>query len=111
MHLTKTYFMVPVQDMDRALRFYRDVIGLDVGFQSPYWSELCWRDATIALHLGGGTPGRESWLGFHVDDLDGAAAEIEAGGGTTGVERTEGGSRLLAVTDTEGNALTVGGPL
>jgi predicted enzyme related to lactoylglutathione lyase len=49
-------------------------------------------------------------LGFNVDDLDAAAAEIEAGG-ATGQERTEGGSRLLAVTDTEGNALTIGAQL
>ena len=111
MHITKTYFMVPVHDMDRALRFYRDVIGLELGFQTPYWTELSWRDATVALHLGGGAPERESWLGFNVDDLDAAAVEIEAGGGTTGQERTEGGSRLLAVTDTEGNALTIGAQL
>jgi predicted enzyme related to lactoylglutathione lyase len=108
MNITKTYLMVPVQDMGRALSFYRDVFGLTVGFESPYWSELSWRDATIALHLGGGDKERESWLGFNVDDLDAAAAEIEAGGGRLGPERTEAGARLLSVTDTEGNPLTVG---
>jgi predicted enzyme related to lactoylglutathione lyase len=108
MHITKTYFMVPVHDMDRATTFYRDVIGLEVGFQSPYWSELSWRDATIALHLGGEAQQRAPWLGFNVDDLDAAAAEIEAAGGTRGQERIEGGSRLLATTDTEGNGLTIG---
>jgi predicted enzyme related to lactoylglutathione lyase len=108
MHITKTYLMVPVRDMDRALTFYRDVLGLEVGFQSPYWTELSWKDATIALHLGSADEARESWLGFNVDDLDAAAAEIEAGGGQRGQERTQSGSRLLAITDTEGNSLTIG---
>ena len=108
MNITKAYFMVPVHDMDRALAFYRDVFGLELGFQSPYWSELSWRDATIALHLGGEDQAPASWLGFNVDDLDAAAAEIEAAGGVRGAERTEGGARLLSITDTEGNSLTVG---
>jgi hypothetical protein len=28
MNITKAYFMLPVEDMDRATRFYRDVLGL-----------------------------------------------------------------------------------
>jgi predicted enzyme related to lactoylglutathione lyase len=108
MIVKKVYFMVPVRDMDRAVSFYGDVLGLEARFRSPYWSELSWRDATVALHLGGADKGRDTWLGFNVDDLDAAAAEIEAAGGTRGEERTEAGSRLLTVTDTEGNLLTIG---
>ena len=108
MEITKAYFMVPVQDMDRALSFYRDVLGLEQGVRSPEWSELRWRDATIALHGGGLEDGRQSWLGFYVDDLDAAAQEIVTAGGARGEERSEGGIRLLAVTDTEGNSLTLG---
>jgi predicted enzyme related to lactoylglutathione lyase len=108
MKITKAYFTVPVADMDRALSFYRDVLGLSVGFTSPDWSELSWRDATVALHGGGGSEARESWLGFYVEDLDGALAEIEDAGGRRGEERTEGGVRLMSVIDTEGNSLTVG---
>jgi lactoylglutathione lyase len=81
MNITKTYFMVPVQDMDRALAFYRDALGITLRFSSPGWTELAWRDATIALHLGGTAAEREGWLGFEVDDLDAAVAEIEAAGG------------------------------
>jgi predicted enzyme related to lactoylglutathione lyase len=106
--ITKAYFMLPVQDMGRAISFYRDVIGLTVDFESPFWSELRWREATIALHGGGGGEGRESWLGFHVSELDTALAEIEAAGGRRGAERTEGGARLVAVVDPEGNTLTLG---
>jgi predicted enzyme related to lactoylglutathione lyase len=107
-NITKTYFMLSVSDMDRAVVFYRDVIGLAVDFESPFWSELHWRDATIALHGGGADEERESWLGFHVADLDAALAEVEAAGARRGEERTEGGARLVAVVDPFGNRLTLG---
>jgi predicted enzyme related to lactoylglutathione lyase len=108
MRITKTYFMVPVQEMDRALAFYGEVLGLKVVFSSPDWSELSWRDATIALHRGGNQAESQGWLGFEVDDLDSAIAEIVAAGGRREMERTEGGIRLVTVTDPEGNTLTIG---
>jgi len=108
MQITKTYFMVPVGDMDRAVAFYGSVLGLDVRFASPEWTELAWRDAVVALHLGGEPAGTRGWLGFEVDDIDAALAEIERGGGRRDSERTEGGVRLVTVTDTEGNSLTIG---
>ena len=100
--------MLPVTDMALARTFYRDVLGLTERFASPEWTELTWRDATIALHRGGGSGERESWLGFHVEDLEGALAGIEAAGGQRGRERIESGSRLVAVADTEGNWPTFG---
>jgi predicted enzyme related to lactoylglutathione lyase len=106
--VTKTYFMLPVRDMTRAVGFYRDVIGLVLVFESPFWSELRWRDATIALHAGGSEGDRESWLGFQVADLDSALIEVEAAGGRRGAERTEAGARLVSVVDPEGNMLTLG---
>jgi predicted enzyme related to lactoylglutathione lyase len=108
MNITKTYFMVPVQNMDRALTFYRDALGLTVRFASPDWSELAWRDATIALHQGGVANGSDGWLGFEVDDLDAALAEVEAAGGRRQTQRSDGGVRLVTVTDPEGNSLTIG---
>src|SRR5215831_5314411 len=71
--------MVTVSDMDRSVRFYRDVLGLKLKFQSPDWSEFDLGPNTLALH-GGGTPapppsgkeqlaGRAS-IGFNVEDLD-----------------------------------------
>jgi predicted enzyme related to lactoylglutathione lyase len=45
-NITKTYFMLPVTDMDRAGTFYRDALGLTEAFASPEWTELTWgRDA------------------------------------------------------------------
>jgi catechol 2,3-dioxygenase-like lactoylglutathione lyase family enzyme len=79
-NITKAHFMAPVRDMNRALGFYRDVLGLQVSFGSPEWTELAWCDGTIALHVAASVEEheRESRLGFEVEELDAAADEIEA---------------------------------
>jgi predicted enzyme related to lactoylglutathione lyase len=35
-----SYVIEFVGDMDRAVKFYRDVVGLPLKFQSPGWSEF-----------------------------------------------------------------------
>ena len=87
--------MLPVRDMDRMVAILRDGVGLTVEFYSPFWTELRWREATIALHAGGTGDERDSWLGFHVTDVDAALAEVEAAGGRRGNERSEGGRASL----------------
>ena len=47
--------MIMVSDMDRSIRFYQDVLGLKLKFQSPVWTEFDVDSATLALH-GGGKP-------------------------------------------------------
>jgi len=44
------YAIVFVSDMNRAVSFYRDVIGLNLRFQSPAWTEFATEGATLALH-------------------------------------------------------------
>jgi lactoylglutathione lyase len=44
------YAIVFVSDMSRSVSFYRDVVGLDVKFQTPAWTELSTGEATLALH-------------------------------------------------------------
>ena len=39
-----------VADMDRAVKFYRDVVGLPLKFQSLEWSEFATGAVTLALH-------------------------------------------------------------
>jgi predicted enzyme related to lactoylglutathione lyase len=41
---------VPVEDMGRAVAFYRDVLGLSVEMESDDWSELTAGDLTIGLN-------------------------------------------------------------
>ena len=39
-----------VADMDKAVKFHRDVLGLKVKFESPGWSEFVTGKTTLALH-------------------------------------------------------------
>jgi lactoylglutathione lyase len=44
------YAIVFVSDMKRSVSFYRDVLGLQLRFESPDWSEFATEGATLALH-------------------------------------------------------------
>ena len=66
----KTYIMLMVADMQRALRFYTEAFAVTVMINSPYWSEFSVAGATIALHAGGSGAETRTGLGFEVPDLD-----------------------------------------
>ena len=40
MEITETMVMLMAEDMDRAVAFWRDGVGLEVRSTSPFWSEL-----------------------------------------------------------------------
>ena len=44
------YVIEFVADMDRAVKFYRDVLGLSLKFQSPGWSEFSTGETSLGLH-------------------------------------------------------------
>ena len=50
MALKLTYVIEFVGDMNRAVAFYRDIVGLPLKFESPDWSELSTGETTLALH-------------------------------------------------------------
>lgn len=103
--------MLWVTDMDRAVNFYRDVIGLDVHTQSPNWSELTLGDSTVALHQGTNDKLRMTGLSFEVDDIGEACREIEVAGGSIVHPPRDGGIpglRLAEVTDPDGNRIQLG---
>src|SRR5215471_9012992 len=84
------YVMVTVSDMDRSLRFYRDILGLTVKFESKEWSEFITGPTTIALHGGGksvqgSSPSGETIagtcsIGFNVTDLELTFRELQTRG-------------------------------
>ena len=45
-----TYIIEFVSDMDRAIKFYKDLIGLPLKFQSPGSSDFATGEITFALH-------------------------------------------------------------
>lgn len=44
------YVIKFVSDMGKAVKFYRDVLGLQLKFESPDWSEFVTGETTLALH-------------------------------------------------------------
>ena len=46
-----SYVIKFVANMDRAVSFYRDTLGLALKFQSPGWSEFLTGETTLALVL------------------------------------------------------------
>ena len=44
------YVIEFVSDMNRAVKFYRDVLGFRLKFESPGWSEFVTGETTLALH-------------------------------------------------------------
>lgn len=59
-----------VAEMDRAVAFYRDTIGLELKFSSPGWSEFATGATTFALHPASeANPPGSTHLGLHADEI------------------------------------------
>jgi lactoylglutathione lyase len=94
-----------VADMDSAVKFYRDVIGLPLKFQSPGWSEFATGETSLALHPASASkPAGSVELGFHVDDLTKFHQEMSAKGVKFSMPPTkqEYGRMLAQFVDREG---------
>lgn len=110
MEVESIKYILMAQDMARAIRFYRDVIGLSVQFDSTEWTELTFGDAIVALHGGGTAASRKTGLSFQVKDIRAACAEIRAGGGSVSsppMARPGEPIKLAEVIDTEGNTFSL----
>lgn len=110
MDVQKVYFMLMAQDMVRAVKFYRDIIGLEVRLHTENWSELGNDESVIALHSGGNGEYRPTGLGFVVSDVDAACGEVCSGRGRvveSPVERKGEGIILARLADPEGNGFTL----
>ena len=106
MDVRKVVFMLMVQDMDRAVAFYTDVIGLELRLREGGWAELGYDDAVVALHGGGDGEYRSTGLGLTVADVAEACEEVTRGGGRVikaPEERAGVGIILAQLADPEGN--------
>lgn len=110
---TSMYFMLEVSDMERAVAFYRDVLGLSVKLHTPHWSSLTVDDATVGLHPGrSGDEQRDVGLGIDVAEANIIVTyeELEAAGATIVepvVKKPLEGIWLGRVADPEGNVIMV----
>jgi catechol 2,3-dioxygenase-like lactoylglutathione lyase family enzyme len=115
---------LPAQDLERARRFYSEKLGLEPSDERP--GGLLYRPAgggAFALFTSAGEPsGSHTQMGFEVEDIEAAVAELEARGvefDPAGVVDFEGnyaskgasGERGAWFRDSEGNLLGLGQPL
>ncbi len=111
MNVEQMKCMLWAVDMDRAVAFYRDAIGLTVRMESPYWSELEKEGFVLALHGGADEGRRKSGLGIQVEDIEAAVAEAaEAGATVLAPPKCEGAVHLAGLVDPEGNEFTFSQP-
>jgi len=106
-----TYVIKYVGDMERAVKFYKDQLGLALRFQSPGWSEFETGETTLALHLASPEkPAGTSQLGFGVPDIDRFYVEKKEDGLEFTSAPTESfGSRIARFMDSEGVECSVSG--
>lgn len=101
-------YLLMAQDMDRAVRFYRDTMGLSEGYVSPHWSELRFGDAILGLHGGGDGSRRQTGLSMQYEDVKKAfAMSLQSGAeAVQHPEQREGEPIILAsIADPEGNVI------
>jgi lactoylglutathione lyase len=113
------YVIVLVSDMKRSVEFYRDVLGLPLKFESPFWTEFATEGATLALHpTQTPAPAETSPIrnqagtcqpGFHVGSLDAFhAAMLSKGVRCLEPPRPlEGGGRLAVYADPDGLPISI----
>ncbi|HYL46963.1 MAG TPA: VOC family protein [Candidatus Limnocylindrales bacterium] len=106
------YVIEFVADMDRAVKFYRDVVGLPLKFQSPGWSEFATGETTLALHPASdkNLAGKID-LGFKVGDIQKFYQEMQAKGVkfTMPPTKQDFGGTLARFVDSEGATPSAGG--
>ena len=107
-----SYVIEFVEDMDRAVRFYRDILGLPLKFQSPGWSEFETGETTLGLH-----PASEKnragkcEAGFSVENLQSFYEQLRAKGVVFSMPPTKQdfGGTLAQFVDSEGAHVSVSG--
>jgi predicted enzyme related to lactoylglutathione lyase len=105
------YVIKFVADMDRAVKFYRDVLGLPLQFQSPGWSQFLTGETTLGLHPASQkNPAGSVELGFNVSNLEKFHQEMTAKGVQFSMPPTKQdfGGVLAQFVDSEGGHCSVG---
>ncbi|MEU9441808.1 VOC family protein [Streptomyces sp. NPDC048304] len=123
---------LPAQDLERARRFYADVLGLEPVDERPGGLLYrCGGTDFVVFRSTGASPGTFTQMGFEVDDLEAVVAElrrrgvvfedVDAPGFRTrdGIAEIEGnypskgarGERAAWFRDSEGNLLGIGEPV
>lgn len=106
------YVIVGVTDLDRAIEFYRDALGFAFVHAAPEFHFAEFRVGAMRFSLAGGGGGEgghkvggNTGIGFVVDDLDKAHAELAANGVAFTMEPAEQpwGGYMAMFADPDGN--------
>jgi predicted enzyme related to lactoylglutathione lyase len=104
------YVIEFVANMDNAVKFYRDVLGLSLKFQSPAWSEFSTGQTSLSLHPASEkNPAGSIELGFQVANLGKFHQEMSAQGVQFSMPPTKQdyGGILAQFLDSEGHRCSV----
>ena len=107
-----THVIEFVADMDRAVKFYRDIVGLPLKFQSPEWSEFSTGETTLALHAASDhNPAGKVQFGLTVPDIQGWHTAMKAKGVHFSMppQKQDFGGVLAQFVDSEGGKVSVSG--
>jgi predicted enzyme related to lactoylglutathione lyase len=105
------YVIKFVADMDKAVTFHHDVLGLTLKFESPGWSEFATGETTLALHPSSDkNPAGKVELGFTVADVETFYRDTSAKGVLFGMppKKQDFGGVLAQFADSEGAHCSVG---
>ena len=111
MPIKLNYAIQFVADMDRAVAFYRDTLGLALKFESPHWTEFATGETTLALHPASPeNPAGTTHLGFGSADVEAFHRALTAQGVRfTRPPTPEHGITLAEFVDSEGARCSVSG--
>lgn len=104
-----TEVVLYVRDMERAIRFYRDTLGLERAFESQGWTTFRTGSCTLALHA---AERRETGVGepaptFLVVDAEADHDRLAAAGvEVTEIREPAAGVRVFDLRDPDGNRLS-----
>lgn len=110
-------FSVPVTDQDRALRFYRDVLGFELVRDNPMGAHQRWvqvappgaaTSVTLVTWFPTMAPGSTKGIVLESDDLDADVAQLTAKGVTieAGIQDQQWG-RFVTFDDPDGNGIVL----
>jgi lactoylglutathione lyase len=107
-----SYVIKFVADMNQAVKFHRDVLGLPLKFESPGWSEFVTGDTKLSLHPASAkNPAGGVELGFTVPDVRKFYEEMSGKGVqfTMPPTKQDYGGLLAQFVDSDGGRCSVGG--
>ncbi len=116
---------IPVQDLERARAFYRDKLGLEALEERDGGLRYCCAAGEFHLFVSSGrSSGTSTQLGFEVEDIEAAVAQLRSRGVDFGEFGAPGDSPIVEVgdnypskgtgergtwfRDSEGNILSIG---